>query len=152
MARNLRFNHCVFWHSKKSLLNLGAFAMPLSRFFHSIFFKAPWVGACLSYFAAVTFTKTPFRGISKLQIYWREAFYYKGFFSRFLSDFYFLASRLRNVGNSLFRALGLFISIHSTTSTTDTSTTDSTRITNKMATSSDYLMKWFNGFLAVLLE
>ena len=42
--------------------------------------------------------------------------------------------------------------IHSTTSTTDTSTTDSTRITNAMATSSDYLMKYFNGFLAVLLE
>ena len=40
--------------------------------------------------------------------------------------------------------------IHSTTSTTDTSTTDSTRITNAMATSSDYLMKYFNGFLAVL--
>ena len=44
------------------------------------------------------------------------------------------------------------ISIHSTTSTTETSTTDSTRITNEMATSSDYLMKYFNGFLAVLLE
>ena len=43
-------------------------------------------------------------------------------------------------------------SIHSTTSTTETSTTDSTRITNEMATSSDYLMKYFNGFLAVLLE
>ena len=41
--------------------------------------------------------------------------------------------------------------IHSTTSTTQTSTTDSTRITNEMATSSDYLMKYFNGFLAVLL-
>ena len=41
--------------------------------------------------------------------------------------------------------------VHSTTSTTDTSTTDSTRITNAMATSSDYLMKYFNGFLAVLL-
>ena len=42
--------------------------------------------------------------------------------------------------------------VHSTTSTTETSTTDSTRITNQMATSSDYLMKYFNGFLAVLLE
>ena len=41
--------------------------------------------------------------------------------------------------------------LHSTTSTTDTSTTDSTRITNAMATFSDYLMKYFNGFLAVLL-
>ena len=44
-----------------------------------------------------------------------------------------------------------FCFIHSTTSTTETSTTDSTRITNEMATSSDYLMKYFNGFLAVLL-
>ena len=42
--------------------------------------------------------------------------------------------------------------IHSTTSTTDTSTTDSTRLTNAMSTSSDYLMKYFNGFLAVLLD
>ena len=36
--------------------------------------------------------------------------------------------------------------VHSTTSTTETSTTDSTRITNEMDTSSDYLMKYFNGF------
>ena len=36
--------------------------------------------------------------------------------------------------------------------TTDTSTTDSTSITNEMATSSDYLMDYFNGFFAVLLE
>ena len=35
--------------------------------------------------------------------------------------------------------------LHSTTSTTDTSTTDLTRIMNAMATSSNYLMKYFNG-------
>ena len=33
-----------------------------------------------------------------------------------------------------------------------TGITNLTRITNKMATSSDYLMKYFNGILAVLLE
>ena len=49
-------------------------------------------------------------------------------------------------------ALQLIFNIHSTTSTTDTSTTDSTRLTNEMVTSSDYLMKYFNGFLAVLLD
>ena len=50
------------------------------------------------------------------------------------------------------KGLWSILRLHSTTSTTDTSTTDSTRITNAMATSSDYLMKYFNGFLAVLLE
>ena len=42
--------------------------------------------------------------------------------------------------------------IQLTTSITETSITNPTRITNKMATSSDYLMKYFNGILAVLLE
>ena len=50
------------------------------------------------------------------------------------------------------RNTSVLLVVHSTTSTTETSTTDSTRITNEMATSSDYLMKYFNGFLAVLLE
>ena len=48
--------------------------------------------------------------------------------------------------------MNVLLIIHSTTSTTDTSTTDSTRLTNEMVTSSDYLMKYFNGFLAVLLD
>ena len=39
-----------------------------------------------------------------------------------------------------------------TTSITETSITNSTRITNEMATSNDYLLKYFNRFLAVLLE
>ena len=39
-----------------------------------------------------------------------------------------------------------------TTRVTETGITNLTRITNEMATSSDYLMKYFNGFLAVLLE
>ena len=39
-----------------------------------------------------------------------------------------------------------------TTRITETGITNLTRITNKMATSSDYLMKYFNGILAVLLE
>ena len=39
-----------------------------------------------------------------------------------------------------------------TTRITETSITNPTRITNEMATSSDYLMKYFNGILAVLLE
>ena len=42
--------------------------------------------------------------------------------------------------------------IQSTTRITETSITNPTRITNEMATSSDYLMKYFNGILAVLLE
>ena len=42
--------------------------------------------------------------------------------------------------------------IQLTTSITETSITNPTRITNEMATSSDYLLKYFNGFLAVLLE
>ena len=43
-------------------------------------------------------------------------------------------------------------SIQLTTRTTETSITNPTRITNEMATSSDYLMKYFNGILAILLE
>ena len=39
-----------------------------------------------------------------------------------------------------------------TTRITETGITNLTRITNEMATSSDYLIKYFNGFLAVLLE
>ena len=39
-----------------------------------------------------------------------------------------------------------------TTRITETGITNLTRITNKMATSSDYLMKYFSGILAVLLE
>ena len=39
-----------------------------------------------------------------------------------------------------------------TTRITETGITNLTRITNEMATSSDYLMKYFNGILAVLLE
>ena len=39
-----------------------------------------------------------------------------------------------------------------TTSITETSITNPTRITNEMATSNDYLLKYFNGFLAILLE
>ena len=57
-----------------------------------------------------------------------------------------------HVKNVFFALFGTGKTVHSTTSTTETSTTDSTRITNAMATSSDYLMKYFNGFLAVLLE
>ena len=38
-----------------------------------------------------------------------------------------------------------------TTGITETGITNLTRIMNEMATSSDYLMKYFNGFLAVLL-
>ena len=44
------------------------------------------------------------------------------------------------------------LKIQSTTRITETSITNPTRITNEMATSSDYLMKYFNGILAVLLE
>ena len=43
-------------------------------------------------------------------------------------------------------------SIQWTTRITEMGITNLTRITNKMATSSDYLMKYFNGILAVLLE
>ena len=39
-----------------------------------------------------------------------------------------------------------------TTRITETGITNLTRITNKMAASSDYLMEYFNGILAVLLE
>ena len=39
-----------------------------------------------------------------------------------------------------------------TTRITETGITNLTRITNKMATSRDYLMKYFSGILAVLLE
>ena len=39
-----------------------------------------------------------------------------------------------------------------TTRITETGITNLTRITNEMATSSDYLMKYFNGILAILLE
>ena len=39
-----------------------------------------------------------------------------------------------------------------TTRITETVITNLTRITNEMATSSDYLMKYFNGILVVLLE
>ena len=46
----------------------------------------------------------------------------------------------------------LRILVQSTTRITETSITNPTRITNEMATSSDYLMKYFNGILAVLLE
>ena len=42
--------------------------------------------------------------------------------------------------------------VQSTTRITVTGITNLTRITNEMATSSDYLMKYFNGTLAVLLE
>ena len=42
--------------------------------------------------------------------------------------------------------------VQSTTRITVTGITNLTRITNKMATSSDYLMKYFNGILAILLE
>ena len=46
----------------------------------------------------------------------------------------------------------IFEQVQLTTRTTETSITNLTRITNEMATCSDYLMKYFNGFLAVLLE
>ena len=39
-----------------------------------------------------------------------------------------------------------------TTRITETGITNLTRITNEMAASSDYLMEYFNGILAVLLE
>ena len=39
-----------------------------------------------------------------------------------------------------------------TTRITETGITNLTRITNGMAASSDYLMEYFNGILAVLLE
>ena len=42
--------------------------------------------------------------------------------------------------------------VQGTTRITETGITNLTRITNEMATSSDYLMKYFNGILAVLLE
>ena len=42
--------------------------------------------------------------------------------------------------------------VQSTTRTTETSITNLTRITNEMAASSDYLMEYFNGILADLLE
>ena len=41
------------------------------------------------------------------------------------------------------------LTIQWTTRITETGITNLTRITNEMATSSDYLMKYFNGFLAV---
>ena len=47
---------------------------------------------------------------------------------------------------------GIVIKVQLTTRTTETSITNPTRITNEMATSSDYLMKYFNGILAILLE
>ena len=49
-------------------------------------------------------------------------------------------------------SISISISIQWTTRITETGITNLTRITNEMATSSDYLMKYFNGFLAVLLE
>ena len=39
-----------------------------------------------------------------------------------------------------------------TTRITETGITNLTRITNEMAASSDYLMEYFNGIMAVLLE
>ena len=42
--------------------------------------------------------------------------------------------------------------VQSTTRITETGITNLTRITNEMAASSDYLMEYFNGILAVLLE
>ena len=39
-----------------------------------------------------------------------------------------------------------------TTRITETGITNLTRITNKMVTSSNYLMKYLNGFLAVILK
>ena len=39
-----------------------------------------------------------------------------------------------------------------TTRITETGITNLTRITNEMAASSNYLMEYFNGILAVLLE
>ena len=45
-----------------------------------------------------------------------------------------------------------FFCIQWTTRITETGITNLTRITNEMATSSNYLMKYFNGILAVLLE
>ena len=44
------------------------------------------------------------------------------------------------------------ITIQWTTRITETGITNLTRITNEMAASSDYLMEYFNGILAVLLE
>ena len=43
-------------------------------------------------------------------------------------------------------------SVQWTTRITETGITNLTRITNQMAASSDYLMEYFNGILAVLLE
>ena len=41
------------------------------------------------------------------------------------------------------------LKVQLTTSITETSITNPTRITNEMATSNDYLLKYFNGFLAM---
>ena len=50
------------------------------------------------------------------------------------------------------RMVFLTIDIQWTTRITETGIMNLTRITNEMATSSDYLMKYFNGILAILLE
>ena len=48
--------------------------------------------------------------------------------------------------------LNIHHTVQWTTRITETGITNLTRITNEMTTSSNYLMKYFNGFLAVLLE
>ena len=63
-----------------------------------------------------------------------------------------------SVGETCDGVIAISIDFHNyelvqwTTRITETGITNLTRITNEMATSSDYLMKYFNGFLAVLLE
>ena len=87
-------------------------------------------------------------------MYWQEAwsnYYVLGVTLSYPQQKFIISSRSL-ITNSIGSLSAHKNCVQLTTRTTETSITNPTRITNEMAPSSDYLMKYFNGILAILLE